>query len=108
MGAHLDLDDLVGGNDAEKLELHNLRWSRAEAEALVLAHEGRIERLQAELDALRKDAERYRFLRDARLDWWEATIIRLYSGPEYDRKSGAELDEVVDTAMHYAAMLATK
>ena len=55
--------------------------------------------LLAEVEALRKDAERYRWLRDKRSDWEGAGIVKLYAGPDYSRSECEELDQQVDAAM---------
>jgi hypothetical protein len=50
--------------------------------------------------ALRKDAERCRWLRqdETAADWWNAGIVELYYG-DYSRKTGESLDVAVDAAM---------
>jgi hypothetical protein len=57
-------------------------------------------RAAKELMALRKDAERYRWLRqdETAADWWDARIVELHYG-DYSRKTGESLDVAVDAAM---------
>ena len=52
-----------------------------------------------EIERLRKDAERYRWLRDAKTDWSDARIVMLYAGPDFDRMAGDELDAAIDAAL---------
>ena len=56
--------------------------------------------LRAERDALRADAERYRWLRhdDMISDWEAKGIVSLYSGPDYTRLDGQALDNAIDAA----------
>lgn len=50
----------------------------------------------AEVEALRRDAERYRWLRQSVSDW--DCVVSLRPWPDYSRKSGDELDAAVDAA----------
>lgn len=55
--------------------------------------------LYHEAERLRRDAERYRWLRDEAHDWEDATIICLYAGPDFERATGEELDAIIDIEM---------
>jgi hypothetical protein len=58
-----------------------------------------IEQLETENEALRKDAERYRWLRDPQSD--VALVIDKRVGPafwDYEYRAGGELDEAIDAA----------
>ena len=55
------------------------------------------------LEAAEKDAARYRWLRSRANDWWDARIVRLYAGPDFDRLSGRDLDAAIDDAITAAA-----
>ena len=57
--------------------------------------------IEDELAALRKDAERYRWLRqdECIADWDAAGVLELYAGPDYSRKNGESLDAAIDAAM---------
>lgn len=57
------------------------------------------QRLADYINALRKDAERYRWLRDDAHDWDDAKIINLYAGPDFERATGEELDAIIDIEM---------
>ncbi len=56
-----------------------------------LRQEGEIERLQAENEALRKDAARYRWLREAP---WSREMQRMFA-----LQANAMFDEAIDSAM---------
>lgn len=58
-----------------------------------------IDALRQECEALRKDAERYRWLRNEAHDWEDAKIINLYAGPDLERATGEELDAIIDIEM---------
>ena len=51
------------------------------------------------IESLRRDAMRYRWLRDSAHDWGDAGIVRLEYGPDFDNLSGEELDAAIDKAM---------
>ena len=55
-----------------------------------------------QLQRMAKDAERYRWLRSTNNDWWEAGLVKLYDGPEFERLEGELLDAKVDAAMSTA------
>jgi len=62
-------------------------------------------KLRTELDTLRKDAERYRWLRNEVLDWYVGPKYETYNDRVCDGEyrdlscGGVELDSVIDAAL---------
>ena len=81
----------ANGYDEERREMFGVIWSACTAggEPPDLLHDA----------LLRKDAERYRWLRSTNNDWWDAGLVKLYHGPEFERLEGELLDAKVDAAM---------
>lgn len=63
-----------------------------------LFHADDVAKLQAENEALRKDADRYRWLRDN--DWLTEGLLKIFwSHEEFEQLIGDELDAAIDAAM---------
>lgn len=60
-------------------------------------HEAEVARLRAEADSLRKDAERYRWLRDSAPEEWDVT--RWLDSETQEIHVQDYLDEAIDAAM---------
>lgn len=95
--AAAELRRLQAENDA-------LRQQIQENASDALTYEFRIERrdnenyaLQCEVEALRADAERYRWLRDGKNDWWNNGIVQLHYD-DFSHASEEELDAAIDAA----------
>lgn len=70
-----------------------------QAACRIEADSDEIDELRAECEALRKDAERYRWIRDSQHYWEDAGIVRLCAGPDFDRAMDDELDAIIDKEM---------
>lgn len=54
---------------------------------------------QADIELMRLDAKRYRWMRSASVEWDDAGIVLLYPGPDFERKADEELDRIIDAEM---------
>jgi hypothetical protein len=93
----------AGGYNAEEVDPKvfgdKIRWG---IDALVDPISRERDKLRAEVEALRKDADRYRFLRMA--DWWKSPVCAI-ANPKQQAKPGSDcpsrgrLDDAIDAAM---------
>lgn len=100
----LELDNRSLKGSCAKLGSEHAGMARSFKKANRMQSEARAERdqLKAENDALRKDAERYRWIRTA--DWWRSPVCAISNPKEQaklgsDCPSGERLDAQIDAAM---------
>lgn len=91
----------VHNDDVEDYRVAQCR-SMTDATFIAAASPASILELLAENDALRKDAERYRWIRTA--DWWRSPVCAISNPKEQaklgsDCPSGERLDAQIDAAM---------
>lgn len=55
--------------------------------------------LSAEMHEVLSEAKRYRWLREAQHDWYDAGIVSVFWGYDISQKSGEELDAIIDREM---------
>jgi len=100
-------DQLKAANDRQRLDIEAWRLTVNAERTNSAAYRGELNRLKGpdfteELAALRKDAERYRWLRLA--DWWRSPICVIRNPKEQaklgtDCPTGERLDDAIDAAI---------
>lgn len=98
------LGDWVRADDYDALlaERDRMQEDRDSQQRVCIAEMEKVNQLRAEVEALKKDAERYRWLRMA--DWWNSPLC-VIRDPKQQAKPGTDcpsrdrLDEAIDAAL---------
>jgi hypothetical protein len=102
-----ECSEMVYASDYDALlaERDRLREDRDSQQRVCIAEMEKVNQLRAEAEALKKDAERYRWLRMA--DWWNSPLC-VIRDPKQQAKPGTDcpsrdrLDEAIDAAQQGA------
>lgn len=100
--ANADFVRIANERDALLAERDRLREDRDSQQRVCIAEMEKVNQLRAEAEALKKDAERYRWLRMA--DWWNSPLC-VIRDPKQQAKPGTDcpsrdrLDEAIDAAL---------
>lgn len=87
---------LIGDRNELLVERHELRAEIAGLKTGYEAYEQTVKELRAEVEALRKDAERYRWLHHGHSGYIEVVE---WIGPHATGMTGEDLDALIDAAM---------
>jgi len=90
-----DCDRLAAKNAELKQKLRELQFADADAMALVIAHEGRIEAINLQLAELKEERTRLRAV------YWASRAVLRYNGIDKDKTIAAvgELRNAIDSVM---------